>query len=128
MPAASMPHFPNLMDELKSRPHLGLVVDGASCLTPGAAGLTLRPASLLCRFMAARASCPVSRASTNCLDIASPKPTLSLQPPHSQPWPPGKKAVGRKDGLEPPGLLVLSGFGGSEVGKGSGGASALSPN
>lgn len=51
---------------------------------------TLRPASLLWRFMAARASCPVSKASTNCLEMASPKPTLSLQPPHSQPWPPEK--------------------------------------
>lgn len=49
---------------------------------------TLRPASLLWRFIAARASCPVSKASTNCLEMASPKPTLSLQPPQSQPWPP----------------------------------------
>lgn len=48
-------------------------------------GGTLRPASLLWRFIAARASCPVSNASTNCLEMASPKPTLSLQPPHSQP-------------------------------------------
>lgn len=53
---------------------------------------TLRPASLLWRFMAARASCPVSKASTNCLEMASPKPTLSLQPPQSQPWPPGWKS------------------------------------
>lgn len=52
---------------------------------------TFRPASLLWRFMAARASCPVSKASTNCLEMASPKPTLSLQPPHSQPWPPGNE-------------------------------------
>lgn len=52
--------------------------------------LTFLPASLLCRFIAALASCPVSRASTNCLEMASPKPTLSLQPPHSQPCPPKK--------------------------------------
>lgn len=51
---------------------------------------TLRPASLLWRFIAARESCPVSNASTNCLEMASPKPTLSLQPPQSQPWPPSK--------------------------------------
>lgn len=56
----------------------------------GGSHRTLRPASLLWRFMAARASCPVSKASTNCLEMASPKPTLSLQPPHSQPWPPGR--------------------------------------
>ena len=60
---------------------------------------TLRPASLLWRFMAARASCPVSNASTNCLEMASPKPTLSLHPPHSHPWPPGKlnQSMGERD-------------------------------
>lgn len=57
---------------------------------------TLRPASLLWRFMAARASWPVSKASTNCLEMASPKTTLSLQPPQSHPWPPGRMKKNKK--------------------------------
>lgn len=59
-----------------------------SQLLEGIQRTTFRPASLLWRFMAARASCPVSKASTNCLEMASPNPTLSLQPPQSHPWPP----------------------------------------
>lgn len=56
--------------------------------------LTSRPASLLCRLTAARESCPLSNASTNCLEILSPNATLSLQPPQIQPLPP----VGLKNG------------------------------
>lgn len=55
----------------------------------GCVKLTRRPASLLCRFTAALESWPVSCASTYCLEILSPNSTLSLQPPHNQPRPPG---------------------------------------
>lgn len=53
--------------------------------------LTSRPAALLCKLTAALESWPVSCASTYCLEILSPKSTLSLQPPHNQPRPPAHK-------------------------------------
>lgn len=51
----------------------------------GAGGPTLRPASLLCRFISVRAFCLISRASTNTL--ANPIPYLmsAEQPPHFHP-------------------------------------------
>lgn len=54
------------------------------------ADLTFLPASLLWRLTAARESCPASWESTYCLEILSPKSTLSLQPPHNQPRPPAQ--------------------------------------
>ncbi len=51
--------------------------------------LTTRPASLLCRFIAERASGRFSRASANSRDTMLPNSTSSLQPPHFQPSPGG---------------------------------------
>lgn len=51
--------------------------------------LTVLPASLLCRFMADRASGLFSRASANSRDTMLPKSASSLQPPHFQPSPGG---------------------------------------
>lgn len=51
--------------------------------------LTVRPASLLCLFMAERASGLFSRASANSRDTSTPKSASSLQPPHFQPSPGG---------------------------------------
>lgn len=93
----------------------------------GREGLTFLPASLLCRFIAALASCPVSRASTNCLEMASPKPTLSLQPPHSQPCPPrigDEMCAVREPAPRLPGLWLGGQEGVSEVMGGNGGCGA----
>lgn len=49
--------------------------------------LTVLPASLLCLFMADRASGLFSRASANSRDTMLPNSTSSLQPPHFQPSP-----------------------------------------
>lgn len=51
--------------------------------------LTIRPASLLCRFMAERASGRFSLASANSRDTSTPNSASSLQPPHFQPSPGG---------------------------------------
>lgn len=51
--------------------------------------LTVRPASLLCLFIAERASGLFSRASANSRDTSTPKSASSLQPPHFQPSPGG---------------------------------------
>lgn len=51
--------------------------------------LTIRPASLLCRFMAERASGRFSLASANSRDTRTPNSASSLQPPHFQPSPGG---------------------------------------
>lgn len=50
---------------------------------------TVRPASLLCRFIAERASGRFSLASANSLDTSTPNSASSLQPPHFQPSPGG---------------------------------------
>lgn len=50
---------------------------------------TVRPASLLCRFIAERASGRFSLASANSLDTRTPNSASSLQPPHFQPSPGG---------------------------------------
>lgn len=50
---------------------------------------TVRPASLLCRFIADRASGRFSLASANSLDTSTPNSASSLQPPHFQPSPGG---------------------------------------
>lgn len=50
---------------------------------------TIRPASLLWRFMAERASGRFSLASANSRDTMLPKSTSSLQPPHFHPSPGG---------------------------------------
>lgn len=52
-------------------------------------GLTIRPASLLWRFMAERASGRFSLASANSRDTRTPNSASSLQPPHFQPSPGG---------------------------------------
>lgn len=52
-----------------------------------ALGHTWRPASLLWRFMAERASGRFSRASANSRDTIPPNSMSSLQPPHFQPSP-----------------------------------------
>ena len=51
--------------------------------------LTVLPASLLCLFMAERASGRFSRASANSRDTSTPKSASSLHPPHFQPSPGG---------------------------------------
>lgn len=51
--------------------------------------LTMRPASLLCRFIAERASGRFSLASANSLETRTPNSASSLQPPHFQPSPGG---------------------------------------
>lgn len=51
--------------------------------------LTIRPASLLCLFMADRASGRFSRASANSRDTRTPNSASSLQPPHFHPSPGG---------------------------------------
>ncbi|TNN84600.1 hypothetical protein EYF80_005015 [Liparis tanakae] len=51
--------------------------------------LTERPASLLCRFIAERASGRFSLASANSRDTSTPNSASSLQPPHFQPSPGG---------------------------------------
>lgn len=53
--------------------------------------LTMRPASLLCRFMRKRRSRPFSLESTNSLPKRRPKSMLSLQPPQCQSGPPGPR-------------------------------------
>lgn len=50
---------------------------------------TVRPASLLCRFIAERASGRFSLASANSLDTNTPNSASSLQPPHFHPSPGG---------------------------------------
>lgn len=50
---------------------------------------TVRPASLLWRFIAERASGRFSLASANSLDTSTPNSASSLQPPHFQPSPGG---------------------------------------
>ncbi len=50
---------------------------------------TVRPASLLCRFIAERASGRFSLASANSLETSTPNSASSLQPPHFQPSPGG---------------------------------------
>ena len=60
------------------------------CFTPRAEGghrRTWRPASLLWRFIAERASGRFSRASANSRDTIPPNSMSSLQPPHFQPSP-----------------------------------------
>lgn len=64
----------------------------SSCQQEGRQNLrepTILPASLLCRFMAERASGRFSLASANSRDTMLPKSTSSLQPPHFQPSPGG---------------------------------------
>ncbi|KAK5881592.1 hypothetical protein CesoFtcFv8_022372 [Champsocephalus esox] len=55
---------------------------------------TERPASLLWRFIAERASGRFSLASANSLDTSTPNSASSLQPPHFQPSPGGSLVVG----------------------------------
>lgn len=46
--------------------------------------LTIRPASLLCKFIFSRSERPRSPVSTNSRENLNPKPILSEHPPHSQ--------------------------------------------
>jgi len=73
--------------------------------------LTLRPASLLCRFVAARLlrrrrrRSALHRASQNALENSAPMSTLSAQPPHLKPStpppPPPNSATADVDGDRP---------------------------